>query len=165
MDSSTYGQFFGGDCYLVLYTYNMGGRKKYIIYTWWVKTSPAWAHSSIRGTPGEMFTCLTWKNKLWRIFCWTFESLLLLNIFDNPSPVNWHLDKVNHPKMPRKRRVVGAKLNQKEVKSKSGRGQRSQRSVKNKGRSCTDGQHTSVVDIESDVTEAWMIYELSNCSL
>lgn len=34
MDSSTHGQFFGGDCYLVLYSYNTGGREKHIIYTW-----------------------------------------------------------------------------------------------------------------------------------
>uniref|UniRef100_A0A3Q4BNU7 Gelsolin-like domain-containing protein n=1 Tax=Mola mola TaxID=94237 RepID=A0A3Q4BNU7_MOLML len=34
VDQSTYGQFFGGDCYLVLYTYNLGGREKHIIYTW-----------------------------------------------------------------------------------------------------------------------------------
>lgn len=31
---STYGQFFGGDCYLVLYSYSVGGREKHIIYTW-----------------------------------------------------------------------------------------------------------------------------------
>ncbi|XP_069007055.1 scinderin like a [Embiotoca jacksoni] len=34
VDPSTYGQFFGGDCYLVLYSYNDGGRQKRIIYTW-----------------------------------------------------------------------------------------------------------------------------------
>ncbi|XP_049444451.1 scinderin like a [Epinephelus fuscoguttatus] len=34
VDKSTYGQFFGGDCYLVLYTYKDGGREKFIIYTW-----------------------------------------------------------------------------------------------------------------------------------
>nr|XP_046247771.1 scinderin like a [Scatophagus argus] len=34
VDPSTYGQFFGGDCYLVLYSYNLGGREKHIIYTW-----------------------------------------------------------------------------------------------------------------------------------
>ncbi|XP_020487759.1 scinderin like a [Labrus bergylta] len=34
MDPSTYGQFFGGDCYLLLYTYNTGGKEKHIIYTW-----------------------------------------------------------------------------------------------------------------------------------
>uniref|UniRef100_A0A669BY88 Scinderin like a n=1 Tax=Oreochromis niloticus TaxID=8128 RepID=A0A669BY88_ORENI len=34
VDKSTYGQFFGGDCYLVLYSYNSGGREKHIIYTW-----------------------------------------------------------------------------------------------------------------------------------
>uniref|UniRef100_A0A669B2E3 Scinderin like a n=1 Tax=Oreochromis niloticus TaxID=8128 RepID=A0A669B2E3_ORENI len=37
VDKSTYGQFFGGDCYLVLYSYNSGGREKHIIYTWWQK--------------------------------------------------------------------------------------------------------------------------------
>ncbi|XP_075935332.1 scinderin like a [Anarhichas minor] len=34
VDPSTYGQFFGGDCYLVLYSYNRGGREKHIIYIW-----------------------------------------------------------------------------------------------------------------------------------
>ncbi|XP_026014082.1 scinderin like a [Astatotilapia calliptera] len=34
VDKSTYGQFFGGDCYLVLYSYNSGSREKHIIYTW-----------------------------------------------------------------------------------------------------------------------------------
>ncbi|XP_013879526.1 scinderin like a [Austrofundulus limnaeus] len=34
VDPSSYGHFFGGDCYLVLYSYNDGGRTKHIIYTW-----------------------------------------------------------------------------------------------------------------------------------
>uniref|UniRef100_UPI0037E949B7 scinderin like a n=1 Tax=Semicossyphus pulcher TaxID=241346 RepID=UPI0037E949B7 len=34
VDICTYGQFFGGDCYLVLYTYNTGSRERRIIYTW-----------------------------------------------------------------------------------------------------------------------------------
>ncbi|XP_035032640.1 scinderin like a [Hippoglossus stenolepis] len=35
VDPSTYGQFFGGDCYLVLYSYTAdSGSKKHIIYTW-----------------------------------------------------------------------------------------------------------------------------------
>uniref|UniRef100_A0A7N8WWS4 Scinderin like a n=1 Tax=Mastacembelus armatus TaxID=205130 RepID=A0A7N8WWS4_9TELE len=34
VEPSSYGQFFGGDCYLVLYSYNAGGREKHIIYTW-----------------------------------------------------------------------------------------------------------------------------------
>ncbi|XP_033848034.2 scinderin like a [Periophthalmus magnuspinnatus] len=34
VDAETYGQFYGGDCYLVLYSYNCGGRTKHIIYTW-----------------------------------------------------------------------------------------------------------------------------------
>uniref|UniRef100_A0A8C5G8P2 Gelsolin-like n=1 Tax=Gouania willdenowi TaxID=441366 RepID=A0A8C5G8P2_GOUWI len=35
VDPSNYGHFFGGDCYLILYTYNLGGRDMHIIYTWW----------------------------------------------------------------------------------------------------------------------------------
>ncbi|KAM8881902.1 villin-1 isoform 2-T2 [Synchiropus picturatus] len=30
----TYGQFYGGDCYLVLYTYQKAGQPQYIIYMW-----------------------------------------------------------------------------------------------------------------------------------
>uniref|UniRef100_A0A8D3BUG1 Scinderin like a n=1 Tax=Scophthalmus maximus TaxID=52904 RepID=A0A8D3BUG1_SCOMX len=34
VDPSTYGQFFGGDCYLVQYSYSTGARMRHIIYTW-----------------------------------------------------------------------------------------------------------------------------------
>lgn len=34
VDPSTFGQFYGGDCYLVLYSYNTGGRTKHLIYIW-----------------------------------------------------------------------------------------------------------------------------------
>uniref|UniRef100_A0A8C0G469 Villin like n=1 Tax=Chelonoidis abingdonii TaxID=106734 RepID=A0A8C0G469_CHEAB len=34
VDPRTYGQFYGGDCYLVLYTYLISGRTHYIIYMW-----------------------------------------------------------------------------------------------------------------------------------
>uniref|UniRef100_A0A672MBK7 Adseverin-like n=1 Tax=Sinocyclocheilus grahami TaxID=75366 RepID=A0A672MBK7_SINGR len=34
VDPSTYGQFFGGDCYLILYSYKQGSREQHIIYTW-----------------------------------------------------------------------------------------------------------------------------------
>ncbi|KAF5909401.1 gelsolin-like, partial [Clarias magur] len=34
VDPSTYGQFYGGDCYLILYSYKQGGREQQIIYTW-----------------------------------------------------------------------------------------------------------------------------------
>lgn len=33
---SMYGQFYGGDCYVVLYTYNRSGRQQYILYMWQV---------------------------------------------------------------------------------------------------------------------------------
>uniref|UniRef100_A0A3Q3IH84 Gelsolin-like domain-containing protein n=1 Tax=Monopterus albus TaxID=43700 RepID=A0A3Q3IH84_MONAL len=34
VDPSTYGHFYGGDCYLILYSYRQGGREQHIIYTW-----------------------------------------------------------------------------------------------------------------------------------
>uniref|UniRef100_A0A673FPY0 Gelsolin-like n=1 Tax=Sinocyclocheilus rhinocerous TaxID=307959 RepID=A0A673FPY0_9TELE len=34
VDPSTYGRFFGGDCYLILYSYKQGSREQHIIYTW-----------------------------------------------------------------------------------------------------------------------------------
>ncbi|CAL8312792.1 unnamed protein product [Merluccius merluccius] len=34
VDPSTYGQFYGGDCYLVLYTYLRSNRQQYILYMW-----------------------------------------------------------------------------------------------------------------------------------
>ncbi|XP_076823836.1 villin-1-like [Clavelina lepadiformis] len=34
VDKDTYGQFYGGDCYLVLYTYLFNNKKAYIIYYW-----------------------------------------------------------------------------------------------------------------------------------
>ncbi|XP_057696348.1 gelsolin-like isoform X2 [Corythoichthys intestinalis] len=34
VDTDTYGQFFGGDCYVLLYSYNSGSGEKHIIYMW-----------------------------------------------------------------------------------------------------------------------------------
>ncbi|KAG9278837.1 gelsolin-like [Astyanax mexicanus] len=34
VDPASYGQFYGGDCYLILYSYKLGGREQHIIYTW-----------------------------------------------------------------------------------------------------------------------------------
>ncbi|KAJ7986406.1 hypothetical protein DPEC_G00339570 [Dallia pectoralis] len=34
VDPSSYGHFYGGDCYLVLYSYRAGSREQHIIYTW-----------------------------------------------------------------------------------------------------------------------------------
>uniref|UniRef100_A0A8C4EM68 Macrophage-capping protein n=1 Tax=Dicentrarchus labrax TaxID=13489 RepID=A0A8C4EM68_DICLA len=33
VDPSSYGHFYGGDCYLILYSYRVGGREQHIIYT------------------------------------------------------------------------------------------------------------------------------------
>uniref|UniRef100_A0A4W6DBQ1 Villin like n=1 Tax=Lates calcarifer TaxID=8187 RepID=A0A4W6DBQ1_LATCA len=34
VNPSTYGQFYGGDCYLVLYTYQRSNQQQYILYMW-----------------------------------------------------------------------------------------------------------------------------------
>ncbi|CAL8309489.1 unnamed protein product [Lota lota] len=34
VEQSSYGHFFGGDCYLILYSYNLGGCQQHIIYIW-----------------------------------------------------------------------------------------------------------------------------------
>uniref|UniRef100_A0A8C3AQM2 Villin like n=1 Tax=Cyclopterus lumpus TaxID=8103 RepID=A0A8C3AQM2_CYCLU len=34
VNPNTYGQFYGGDCYLVLYTYEMSNQRHYILYMW-----------------------------------------------------------------------------------------------------------------------------------
>ncbi|KAI3355290.1 hypothetical protein L3Q82_018145, partial [Scortum barcoo] len=34
VNPSTYGQFYGGDCYLVLYTYRRSNQQQYILYMW-----------------------------------------------------------------------------------------------------------------------------------
>ncbi|XP_062853381.1 scinderin like a [Trichomycterus rosablanca] len=34
VDAATNGQFYGGDCYLILYSYKQGSREQHIIYTW-----------------------------------------------------------------------------------------------------------------------------------
>ncbi|XP_061588613.1 scinderin like b isoform X2 [Cololabis saira] len=34
VDAAAHGHFYGGDCYLILYSYRLGGREQHIIYTW-----------------------------------------------------------------------------------------------------------------------------------
>ncbi|XP_075877089.1 scinderin like b [Nelusetta ayraudi] len=34
VDPSSYGHFYGGDCYIILYSYRLGSREQHIIYTW-----------------------------------------------------------------------------------------------------------------------------------
>ncbi len=36
VNPSTYGQFYGGDCYMVLYTYQRSNQQQYILYMWQV---------------------------------------------------------------------------------------------------------------------------------
>lgn len=34
LENMHYGEFYGGDCYVILYTYLVQGKEKYIIYYW-----------------------------------------------------------------------------------------------------------------------------------
>uniref|UniRef100_A0AAR2JZ67 Gelsolin-like domain-containing protein n=1 Tax=Pygocentrus nattereri TaxID=42514 RepID=A0AAR2JZ67_PYGNA len=34
VDPASYGQFYGGDCYIILYSYKQGSREQHLIYTW-----------------------------------------------------------------------------------------------------------------------------------
>lgn len=43
IDPKTYGQFYGGDCYLVLYSYKRAGQQQYILYMWQVSVKPIYA--------------------------------------------------------------------------------------------------------------------------
>ena len=36
LDQKYIGQFFAGDCYVILYTYQVNGRDNYIVYYWQV---------------------------------------------------------------------------------------------------------------------------------
>ena len=39
LDKRYIGQFFAGDCYVILYTYQVHGRDNYIVYYWQVSIS------------------------------------------------------------------------------------------------------------------------------
>lgn len=53
VDPKDHGQFYGGDCYLVLYSYIRAGQHQYILYMWQVSVRPIRAPSS--------FTSCFWK--------------------------------------------------------------------------------------------------------
>lgn len=41
VESKWLGHFYGGDCYLLLYTYLIGEKKNYLLYIWQVRPHPA----------------------------------------------------------------------------------------------------------------------------
>uniref|UniRef100_A0A3P8WN16 Scinderin like b n=1 Tax=Cynoglossus semilaevis TaxID=244447 RepID=A0A3P8WN16_CYNSE len=58
VEPSNYGHFYGGDCYLILYSYRTGGREQHIIYTWWglkctLDELTASAFPTVRVTQGQ----------------------------------------------------------------------------------------------------------------
>lgn len=69
IDPKTYGQFYGGDCYLVLYSYKRAGQQQYILYMWQVSVKPI--HASLF----SISSCF-WKTDK-HLQCVNFFSLLL----------------------------------------------------------------------------------------
>lgn len=53
-----YGQFYGGDCYLVLYTYLKAGQQHYILYMWEVSDCQSNAYKKIKSIISCCLTCL-----------------------------------------------------------------------------------------------------------
>ena len=42
VDKGMYGQFYGGDSYVILYTYLINGKENYLIYFWLGQVSKCW---------------------------------------------------------------------------------------------------------------------------
>lgn len=61
VDPATYGQFYGGDSYIILYDYQHDGKRGQIIYTWYGTCGAAWGcesprkihHCCFRGSLGD----------------------------------------------------------------------------------------------------------------
>lgn len=51
MEYQWHGFFYGGDCYLVLYTYDVNGKPHYILYIWQVGQAKAPCGVGSRGLP------------------------------------------------------------------------------------------------------------------
>lgn len=50
VDSKWLGHFYGGDCYLLLYTYLIGEKEHYLLYIWQVDPVPS-HQSTVRSAP------------------------------------------------------------------------------------------------------------------
>lgn len=62
VDKRWLGHFYGGDCYLVLYTYFVGPKVNRIIYLWQVRpqvTDHRWATGASLHTGGGLLLCMT----------------------------------------------------------------------------------------------------------
>ena len=55
VDSKWLGHFYGGDCYLLLYTYLIGEKQHYLLYIWQVRPHP----SLPRAQPAQFPPCST----------------------------------------------------------------------------------------------------------
>lgn len=63
VDSKWLGHFYGGDCYLLLYTYLIGEKQNYLLYIWQVSLP----HSAPRAQPTQLPLCYApakWQSPL-----------------------------------------------------------------------------------------------------
>lgn len=56
VDSKWLGHFFGGDCYLLLYTYLIGEKKHYLLYIWQVRPAHP-VQSTASSVPAPLYPC------------------------------------------------------------------------------------------------------------
>lgn len=54
VESRWLGHFYGGDCYLLLYTYLIGEKPHYLLYIWQVRPRPLFQNSS---APTPQYPC------------------------------------------------------------------------------------------------------------
>lgn len=54
VESRWLGHFYGGDCYLLLYTYLIGEKPHYLLYIWQVRPCPLFQNSS---APTPQYPC------------------------------------------------------------------------------------------------------------
>lgn len=69
VDPATYGQFYGGDSYIILYDYQHDGKRGQIIYTWY-GTSPGAGQETLglRGAASPLGKSITADLRFQRIF-------------------------------------------------------------------------------------------------
>lgn len=59
VDPEWFGYFYGGDCYLIMYTYLVHSRKCYFLYIWQVRSLPIVTSCPFSSVPPHEFDHLT----------------------------------------------------------------------------------------------------------
>lgn len=68
VDPATYGQFYGGDSYIILYDYQHDGKRGQIIYTWYGTSGATQGTLGPRGAASPLGKSVTAGSRFQRIF-------------------------------------------------------------------------------------------------